>query len=119
MYFILILKYVHISKVSCSLSRGEFYSESLYTTKLSTRGRSYHKLSDVNSQVACTNWKRVLLIMSGKMNTTDPKKLRPSLVHGELSYRYLRTLVSYSPDEIEYRLRNYFKVSTHHYLFFH
>ncbi|KAI0226987.1 Carbohydrate sulfotransferase 11, partial [Lamellibrachia satsuma] len=61
-------------------------------------------------KVACTNWKRVLLIMSGKMNTTDPKKLRPSLVHGELSYRYLRTLVSYSPDEIEYRLRNYFKV---------
>lgn len=61
-------------------------------------------------KVACTNWKRVLLIMSGKMNTTDPGELRSPLVHGELSNRYLRRLVSYSPDEIDYRLRNYFKV---------
>ena len=48
--------------------------------------------------------------MSGQMNTTDPAKLRPGLVHGELSSRYLRRLASYSHDEIDFRLRNYFKV---------
>ena len=52
----------------------------------------------------------MLLIMSGKMNTTDPKELLSPLVHGELRRRYLRRLTSYNADEIKYRLRHYFKV---------
>ena len=51
-----------------------------------------------------------MLVMSGQMNTTDPKDLNTSAVHHELRRRYLRRLISYTPDEIEYRLRHYFKV---------
>ena len=51
-----------------------------------------------------------MLVMSGKMNTTDPKELNSSLANGELRRRYLRRLTSYTPDEIEYRLHHYFKV---------
>ena len=61
-------------------------------------------------KVACTNWKRIMLILTGKMNTTNPSDLKPSLVHTSYATSYLRTLNSYSSAEIQYRVRNYYKV---------
>ena len=61
-------------------------------------------------KVACTNWKRILIVLSGKVNTTNPEDLPPAYVHNkdELGV-YLRTLKSYTPSQIRYRLKHYFK----------
>ena len=61
-------------------------------------------------KVACTNWKRILLILTGKMATTNPLDLLPDRVHHDYAHRFLRTLNSYTSTEIQYRLRNYYKV---------
>ena len=59
-------------------------------------------------KVACTNWKRVLLILSGHLNTTEPMEIPANRVHGEYT-KYIRKLNSYEPEEIQYRLKNYYK----------
>ena len=58
-------------------------------------------------KVACTNLKRIFLILTGRMNTTDPQNLTPKMVH---SGHYDTRLSSYSSKEISYRLNNYRKV---------
>ena len=60
-------------------------------------------------KVGCTNWKRVMLVLTGKMNSSDPAKLPDTLVHGQYQREYLKPLSMYPPDQIIYRLKNYFK----------
>ncbi len=60
-------------------------------------------------KVACTNWKRVMLVLSGKVNTTDPMTLSPAQAHSNENAKYLKTLNSYTVAEIKYRLKHYFK----------
>ncbi|XP_067661500.1 carbohydrate sulfotransferase 11-like isoform X1 [Haliotis asinina] len=59
-------------------------------------------------KVACTNWRRVMLILTGKMNTTDPMKIKASDVHGSYD-DYLTYLSDLSIEDIKYRLKNYYK----------
>lgn len=59
-------------------------------------------------KVACTNWRRIFLILTGKMNTTDPLDLEPDKVHHSYG-RHLSFLSDYSREEINYRLKHYFK----------
>lgn len=60
-------------------------------------------------KVACTNLKRVFLLLTGKMNSTDPMTLQAADVH--YSYdQYLTYLDSFSQDEIEFKLKNYKKI---------
>jgi chondroitin 4-sulfotransferase 11 len=61
-------------------------------------------------KVACTNWKRVFLILTGKMNTTETSKLVSNDVHTTLSATYLRRLDNYTMEEIGQRLDTYYKV---------
>ena len=61
-------------------------------------------------KVACTNWKRIMLILTGKMNTTNPMELSAAEVHGDLMFKYLRRLDTYKPKEIRTVLNTYFKV---------
>ena len=60
-------------------------------------------------QVACTNWKRVLLVLSDKTNYTDALQIPAHLAHSKDMEKVIRTLDTYTPDEIQYRLENYFK----------
>jgi len=60
-------------------------------------------------KVACTNFKRVMLILSGKMNTTDPMKISPAQAHSQQCGAYLKTLDMYTEEEIKHRLDTYFK----------
>lgn len=60
-------------------------------------------------KIACTNWKRVLLVLSGKVNTTDPMALSPNLAHSNEMAQHLRTLKMYTKKQLQYRLKNYFK----------
>ncbi|XP_043934346.1 carbohydrate sulfotransferase 11-like [Protopterus annectens] len=57
-------------------------------------------------KVACTNWKRVMMILSGQNKYSDPLKIPANEAHISSN---LKTLSDYSTNEINYRLRNYLK----------
>jgi len=60
----------------------------------------------VTPKVACTNWKRILLILDGYFK--KPEDISSSLAHN-FSTGYFRKLSEYSPDEINLRLTTYYK----------
>ncbi|XP_033744511.1 carbohydrate sulfotransferase 11-like isoform X2 [Pecten maximus] len=57
-------------------------------------------------KVACSQWKRVFLMMSG--NVSDPKTLDEYSVHTTYSH-LLRYLNTYEPGEIKHKIKNYKK----------
>uniref|UniRef100_UPI00398E583B carbohydrate sulfotransferase 11-like n=1 Tax=Pristiophorus japonicus TaxID=55135 RepID=UPI00398E583B len=57
-------------------------------------------------KVACTNWKRVMMVLTGAGKYADPLTIPASEAHVASN---LRTLDAYSPAEINHRLRNYLK----------
>jgi len=59
-------------------------------------------------KVATTTWGRIFLVLSGHLNTTDPLLLKPDDVHHRYSQFYSR-LGDFTPEDIKYRLDNYFK----------
>lgn len=60
-------------------------------------------------KVACTNLKRVFLLLTGKMNATDPMALKAADVH--LTYdKYLTYLDSFPEDEARRKLSDYKKI---------
>ncbi|KAK6175666.1 hypothetical protein SNE40_014072 [Patella caerulea] len=59
-------------------------------------------------KVASTNWRRMFLILSGKMNTTDPGQLKSFDVHKTYD-KHIKVLGDLNPEQIRYRLKNYFK----------
>ena len=60
----------------------------------------------ITPKVACTNWKRVLLVLDGYF--TDPNNITASLAH-DFNAGYFRRLSDYTPDEINLRLSTYYK----------
>jgi hypothetical protein len=67
------------------------------------------------SKASCTSWKRTLLKLSGNMTTSNKllntsHELKFGVVHNHaFSDRILKRLVLFTPDEIRFRLNNYFK----------
>ncbi|XP_041356999.1 carbohydrate sulfotransferase 11-like [Gigantopelta aegis] len=59
-------------------------------------------------KIACTNWKRIFIILSGKVDETDPMKLKAREVHGILEAKQTH-LSDFSPEEINHRIKNYYK----------
>ncbi|KAL2103883.1 hypothetical protein ACEWY4_000751 [Coilia grayii] len=57
-------------------------------------------------KVACTNWKRVLMVLTGKGRYREPLAIPANEAHVPGN---LRTLSEYSPAEINRRLRSYLK----------
>lgn len=57
-------------------------------------------------QVACTNWKRMFMILSGLANTTDPLKIPASAAHQK---NVITTLSNYSSIEIDNILQTFTK----------
>uniref|UniRef100_A0A8D0B5U3 Carbohydrate sulfotransferase n=1 Tax=Salvator merianae TaxID=96440 RepID=A0A8D0B5U3_SALMN len=57
-------------------------------------------------KVACTNWKRVMMILTGQGKYQDPLEIPANEAHVSSN---LHTLSEYSIPEINYRLRNYLK----------
>lgn len=57
-------------------------------------------------KVACSNWKRVLMVMNG--DAADPWSIKTADVHNR-SLGYFRYLSQYSPEEIVHRLSTYYK----------
>lgn len=60
-----------------------------------------------NFQVACTNWKRVLMIISGKWDGNDPLDIPADRAHANGIFPRLS---NYSLDEIEKKIINYDKL---------
>ena len=60
-------------------------------------------------KVACTNLKRVFLLLTGKMNVTDPLLLKSGDVHAGLG-KYLTYLDNLPASGIKYRFLHYKKV---------
>ena len=59
-------------------------------------------------KVACTNWFRVFLVLTGKVNHTRTSDIPASDVHNIYSDQLTR-LSSFNKREIKYRLKNYLK----------
>lgn len=59
-------------------------------------------------KVGCTNWKRVLLVLGGKINQTDPENISPSDAHSLRYQKYLNTLYEYNRSDVETILREYY-----------
>lgn len=60
-------------------------------------------------KVACSNWKRVFLLLSGHFNNATLNDLEHSDVH--FQYRsYLKNMSAFSQEEADYRIRNYRKI---------
>lgn len=57
-------------------------------------------------KVACTNWKRVMLILTGRTNETSPLSIRSDSVHRMNVFTKLSQL---EPDAIRHRLQTYTK----------
>lgn len=57
-------------------------------------------------KVACSNWKRVLMVLNG--DAADPYQINTADVHNR-SLGYFRYLNEYTPEEIVYRLSTYYK----------
>ncbi|XP_029457200.1 carbohydrate sulfotransferase 13 isoform X3 [Rhinatrema bivittatum] len=57
-------------------------------------------------KVACTNWKRVMMVLTGQGKYRDPLQIPANEAHVPAN---LRTLSEFSTPEINYRLRNYLK----------
>ncbi|KAM9467903.1 carbohydrate sulfotransferase 11 isoform 1-T1 [Clarias gariepinus] len=57
-------------------------------------------------KVACTNWKRVMMVMSGHGKYTDPMEILPNEAHVPSN---LKTLNQYNIADINHRLKNYLK----------
>ncbi|XP_060079762.1 carbohydrate sulfotransferase 11-like [Ylistrum balloti] len=61
-------------------------------------------------KVACTNMKRVFLLLTGKMNTTNPLDIESSDVHFTHN-KYLKYLSDFNSEvEINYRIKSYRKI---------
>lgn len=59
-------------------------------------------------KVACTNWRRVMLVLSGRVKVKDMMEIQAKDVHAKYK-RFLPTLSDMSMEEIQYRLDNYYK----------
>ncbi|KAM4721821.1 carbohydrate sulfotransferase 13 [Rhinophrynus dorsalis] len=57
-------------------------------------------------KVACTNWKRVMMVLTGQGKYKDPALIPANEAHIPSN---LRSLSEFSTSEINYRLRNYLK----------
>ncbi|CAH2312047.1 carbohydrate sulfotransferase 13 [Pelobates cultripes] len=57
-------------------------------------------------KVACTNWKRVMMILTGQSKYKDPAQIPANEAHISTN---LRSLSEFTTSEINYRLRNYLK----------
>lgn len=60
-------------------------------------------------KVACSNWKKVLLFLTGKMNVTSVDDLANVFPHTRLQATYFKKMSDYTMDEIQYRVDTYFK----------
>ncbi|OWF48744.1 carbohydrate sulfotransferase 11-like [Mizuhopecten yessoensis] len=61
-------------------------------------------------KVACTNMKRVFLLLTGTMNTTNPLDIKSNDVHFTYD-KHLKYLSDYSSEvEINYRIKSYKKI---------
>ncbi|XP_028673458.1 carbohydrate sulfotransferase 11 isoform X2 [Erpetoichthys calabaricus] len=57
-------------------------------------------------KVACTNWKRVMMVLTGRGKYSDPMGIPPNEAHIPSN---LKTLNQYSIPEINHRLKSYLK----------
>ncbi|XP_050825744.1 carbohydrate sulfotransferase 11 isoform X2 [Serinus canaria] len=57
-------------------------------------------------KVACTNWKRVMMVLTGRGKYSDPMEIPANEAHISSN---LKTLNQYSIPEINHRLKNYMK----------
>ncbi|CAL4076756.1 unnamed protein product, partial [Meganyctiphanes norvegica] len=79
----------------------------------------WHMLLDDNHKtlycyipkVACTNWKRLQLILSGQVNETDPLKIKNGFTHVEFGKIIITNTKTHpmTNDELEERVRTYKK----------
>ncbi|XP_069811733.1 carbohydrate sulfotransferase 11 isoform X1 [Dendropsophus ebraccatus] len=57
-------------------------------------------------KVACTNWKRVMMVLTGRGKYSDPMEIPANVAHVSSN---LKTLNQYSIPEINHRLKNFMK----------
>jgi len=95
---------------ACNLSQ----SDTDINTVISNKDMLDHIIVDEEHQllycyipkVACTNWKRVLMVLMGKVNTSDPLSIVADDSHRT---HVFRRLSNYSSHEVQHRLEHFMK----------
>ncbi|XP_035537085.1 carbohydrate sulfotransferase 11 [Morone saxatilis] len=90
------------------------YSASSRKRRVLTPGDLKHLVVDEDHEliycyvpkVACTNWKRVMMVLTGRGKYSDPMEIPSNEAHIPSN---LKTLNQYSIAEINHRLKNYLK----------
>ncbi|XP_061662129.1 carbohydrate sulfotransferase 11 isoform X2 [Syngnathoides biaculeatus] len=90
------------------------YSASSRKRRVLTPGDLKHLVVDEDHEliycyvpkVACTNWKRVMMVLTGRGKYSDPMEIPSNEAHIPSN---LKTLNQYSIPEINHRLKNYLK----------
>ncbi|XP_042258496.1 carbohydrate sulfotransferase 11 isoform X1 [Thunnus thynnus] len=90
------------------------YSASSRKRRVLTPGDLKHLVVDEDHEliycyvpkVACTNWKRVMMVLTGRGKYSDPMEIPSNEAHVPSN---LKTLNQYSIAEINHRLKNYLK----------
>ncbi|XP_051912169.1 carbohydrate sulfotransferase 11 isoform X1 [Hippocampus zosterae] len=90
------------------------YSTSSRKRRVLTPGDLKHLVVDEDHEliycyvpkVACTNWKRVMMVLTGRGKYSDPMEIPSNEAHIPSN---LKTLNQYSIAEINHRLKNYLK----------
>jgi len=60
-------------------------------------------------KVACTTWKRTLLMLTGRLSAREASDLDFFSVHNDhFLHSYIKPLSAFTPPEIRHRLDNYF-----------
>ena len=93
----------------CSVQSGSYDEITINQLRNIYVMEKYHALYCKIPKVACTNWKKTLLMAADHLAVDEAERVVGYDIHHTLETKYLKTLDEYSQEEIVSMLKSYFK----------